>query len=219
MRKLVLATLLGFPLLASAATNLITNGSFESGLANWSVTGTAPDGYPATVITYNTPTPYPNGAFGEAVPTDTAVNLGPDAAGTQALYFVSDFSTEIVSQSFTVPTSGLYTFGLDVYLPANGFANAVNATFGIKLGSINLGTFPLSSFAPTAWTPGTTAVNLVAGVYNVALSFNSDGKPAKDIVIDKVYLISSVPEAGTPAMLLAGLAGIGFVAARRRSNR
>jgi hypothetical protein len=53
------------------------------------------------------------------------------------------------------------------------------------------------------------------------MAFMSDGRPAKDIVIDKVYLMSAspVPEAGSAAMMLAGLATLGFVASRRRAGR
>ena len=220
MRKIAVATLLAVPLWASAATNLVTNGSFEAGLSGWTVSGSVGDAYLATVITYNSASPYPTGAFGEAVPVDNAVNAGPDAAGTQALYFVSDFSTQIVSQSITVPTGGSYQFGLDVYLPANGFANAVDGTIGITLGSSNFGTYPLSGFTATTWTPGSSALTLAAGTYTLSLAFTTDGFPAKDMVIDKVYLVSTpVPEAGTAAMMFAGLASIAFLAARRRPMR
>jgi MYXO-CTERM domain-containing protein len=51
----------------------------------------------------------------------------------------------------------------------------------------------------------------------LSLAYTTHGFPAKDIVIDKVYLISSaVPEAGSVSMMLAGLAAVGLVAARRR---
>jgi hypothetical protein len=222
MRKIILATLLAAPLLASAedlVTNLVNNGSFESGLTGWTVTGSVGDAYPAVVINYNSATPYATGAFGEAIPVDNAVNFGPDAAGTKALYFVSDLSSQVLSQSIVVPSSGAYTFGLDVYLPANGFANAGNPTLGITLGATNFGSFPLGSFSATTWTPGASTVNLVAGTYTLSLAFTSNGVPSKDIVIDKVYLISAVPEAGTAAMTFAGLAVVGFVALRRRGSR
>jgi hypothetical protein len=220
MRKIALAALLATPLFASASTNLITNGSFESGLSGWTVSGSVGDAYPVNVITYNSATPYPTGAFGEAVPVDNAVNLGPDAAGTSALYFVSDFSSQTISQTFSV-AAGAYIFGLDVYLTANGYANPVDASIGITLNSSNFGTYPLSSFAATTWTPGATNLNLTAGTYTLSMTFNSNGFPAKDIVIDKVYLMtaSPVPEAGSAAMMFAGLATLGFVAARRRPSR
>ena len=220
MRTLAIAALLAAPLWATAATNLITNGSFESGLSGWTVSGSVGDVYPASVITYNSGTAYPTGAFGEAVPVDNAVNLGPDAAGTRALYFVSDFSTQVVSQTFTVASSGSYTFGLDAYLPANGFVNSVNATLGVTLGSLNVASASLASLPATTWLAGTYSnLNLTAGTYTVSLAFTSNGYPAKDIVIDRVYLVSSVPEAGTNAMLLAGLACLGFVVRRRKIPR
>jgi hypothetical protein len=219
MRKFALATLLAAPLWAGAATNLVTNGSFESGLSGWSVSGSVGDVYPVSVITYNSASAYPTGAFGEAVPVDNAASLSPDAAGTRGLYFVSDFSSQVVSQLVTVPSTGVYSFGLDLYLPSNGFANRVDATLGIAVGSNNFGPFPLSTFSPTTWLSSANTVNLPAGTYTVSFSFNSNGKPAKDVVLDRVYLVSSVPEASTTAMLLAGLAAVGFMALRRRAQR
>jgi len=47
--------------------NLVVNGSFESGLAGWTIGGTDLQGYPPVAITYNSATAYPTGAFGEAV--------------------------------------------------------------------------------------------------------------------------------------------------------
>jgi hypothetical protein len=217
MRKFSIALLMSAPLCVNAATNLVTNGSFESGLTGWAVTGAIGDIYPPSVIDYNSASAYPAGAFGESVPVDSATNLSPDAAGNKALYLVSDFSSQTITQVVTIPTAGSYAFGLDVYLPANGFANAVDGTLGIKVGSSDLGTYTLSSFSATTWTPGATVLNLAAGETSLSLAYTTHGFPAKDIVIDKVYLISSaVPEAGSVSMMLAGLAAVGLVAARRR---
>jgi MYXO-CTERM domain-containing protein len=60
-------------------------------------------------------------------------------------------------------------------------------------------------------------LNLAAGETTFSLAYTTHGYPAKDILIDKVYLINSaVPEAGSVSMMLAGLAAVGLVAARRR---
>jgi hypothetical protein len=71
------------------------------------------------------------------------------------------------------------------------------------------------------WVAGSSSISLAAGTYTFSLAFNSNGYPAKDIVVDKVYLtsLSAVPEANTSAMMLAGLAVLGFVAVRRRPAR
>ena len=83
---------------ASAAVNLVTNGSFElgtNGLDDWTIGGTDSDTppYPPTAIFYGAAQPYPNGAFGEAVPHNNAPTNSPDAVGDRAAYFVTDWAT------------------------------------------------------------------------------------------------------------------------------
>ncbi|HEX4182586.1 MAG TPA: hypothetical protein VHY34_04945, partial [Caulobacteraceae bacterium] len=85
------AALLAFAASGAQAVgvNLLTNGSFETGdFTGWTLGGAATDGFPASVITYNSTAGYPTGAFNEPVPAATGSH-GPDAAGSHAAYFVS----------------------------------------------------------------------------------------------------------------------------------
>jgi hypothetical protein len=188
---------------ASAATNLLINGSFEDAgttgtgsFTAWTKTNVSTV-EPATVIGYNSTASYPDGAYGESVIPDNSASLSPDPAGSYAAYFVSDFSVnETISQSAFF-TPGNYRVGFSYYLPANGLGNTNNATIDISI----LGT-TVASTAITASSPGTTwfsvtgvATVTVAGFYDTSLVYNSNGYPAKDIVLDRFYAIATTDAA------------------------
>ena len=212
-----------FALPAAAGTNLVTNGSFETGtLSGWTLSGTAADGYPADVIVYNLAAAYPNGAFGEAVPPNNAPTNSPDPAGSYAAYFVSDFAAnETLSQSVYL-TPGVYQIGFSAYLPQNGYNNAGDATFSGSIAGVTLANFAASSQAPTSWQTydGSTTIN-AAGFYDVDFVFNTDLFPSKDVVIDQVYIVAGnpplLPEPASMAMLGAGLVAFGLTRRRRRA--
>jgi hypothetical protein len=225
MRKTLLATTLALPLLASAATNLVTNGSFEdgqNGLSGWAIGGVAGQGYTPAAIFYGAAQGYPNGAFGEAVPANNAPTNSPDAVGKRAAYFVDDFaSNQTLSQSVFL-NPGLYQIGFSAYAPANGYANRVEATFSGVVAGVSLASYAVSSGPATTWQTFAGAANIVAaGNYLIEFTFNTNGFPAKDVVIDQVYVIAGnppppIPEPSTYALMFAGLATVGFVARRRR---
>jgi len=212
---------------AQAAVNLVTNGSFEDETAffGWQVSGAQHDGFPVALINYGAAAQYPIGAFGEAVPADDALSPSPDAAGDRAAYFVSDFSDETISQTVHLE-AGDYTIGFDAYLPANGFANAVDAHFFGQVAGVTLADFAASTGQRTTWThfEGVAHVNH-AGDFMTSFRFNTNGFPAKDVVIDKVFIVAGgtggtpidgVPEPATWTMMILGFGGAGFVARRRR---
>ena len=64
--------------------------------------------------------------------------------------------------------------------------------------------------------PGQTSIQ-TAGLYRVNFQFDTNQVPAKDIVIDRVY-IAPVAEPGSWAMLIAGLGLVG-AGMRRRSRQ
>ncbi len=220
MRKILVTTLLAFPLAVFAAPNLVTNGSFETGLSGWTQGGVVGGGFPVVAIDYGAAQPYPTGAFGEAVPVDNAAgNISPDAAGKHAAYFVDDNSTnESLSQSVFL-TAGSYQIGFDAYAPQNGYNNGGDASFSGVVAGVTLASYNVSQGPATQWQHFSGIANIAAdGNYNVAFTFNTFGGYSKDIVIDRVYITTApVPEPETYALMLAGLGALAFVARRRKA--
>lgn len=211
---------------SAMAANLLSNGSFENGtdgFQDWMVGGSAGDpAYPPVVITYNNTNQYPGGAFGESIPVDNALgNPGFDAVDTHAVYFVADLARP---QTLTQVVNGLvagqtYQFGFDVYAPGNGYANINEASLGASVDGISFGPFTASSLAPKSWVHySATGVAASGGSANFVFTFNSTGVPAKDFVVDRVYLTAAIPEPTTWAMMLVGFGAVGG-AMRSRSRR
>ncbi len=208
---------------AAAVTNLVVNGSFENGFTGWTLTNTPSDA-PAIVLTYGVAAAYPVGAFGEAIPQNDAATNSPDAAGTKAAYFASDFAVnEGLSQSVFL-TPGTYEFGFSRYLTFNGLANIGNASFTANFAGSTVATTSITG-ASTAgqWVTrsGMVTVN-TAGSYAIDFLFNSNLAPSKDIVIDQVYVtrianVPGVPEPQTWALLVIGFGLVG-VSTRRRNR-
>ncbi len=214
--KTLIASLLAATLVAGTAhaANLVTNGSFEHGLTGFTLIGTESQGYPPVAITYGAAAAYPTGAFGEAVPVDNASTLSTDAAGSHGLYFVSDLSHQGIQQSIFLK-EGTYAIGFDYYAPANGYRNSNDATFSGTIAGVTLVSAKVSARPKTTWINYSGHAHVgAAGLQNVTFFFDTNGAPAKDVVIDRVY-VQSVPEAATWTMMIAGFALVG-VAQRRR---
>lgn len=205
------------------AANQLVNGSFESGFAGWTLGGGAPDGFPPVVIPYNSNAGYPGGAFGEPIPNDNAPgNPGFDPVGDKAVYFVADLANpQTLSQMVNIVAGTSYTFGFDVYLPANGFANRFDATLSATVGGLTFASFSASGQPATTWLHFSgAAVAVVTGPALFIFEYNSFGVPAKDFVVDRVYFAATqdiVPEPGQWALLLTGF-GLAGAAMRRRQK-
>jgi hypothetical protein len=211
------------------AANLVSNPSFESGLAGWTVGGIDTQGYPPVAIFYGVGAGYPTGAFGEAVPVDNAAgSLSPDAAGARGLYFVSDFTVgQKVSQTIFLKP-GNYQIGFSVYAPDNGYSNAGDARFSGTIAGVTLADYLVSEGPRTTWQHyGGTATVVATGLYEVAFLFDTNLFPSKDVVVDRVYVLAGggggpelpiVPEPATWAMLIAGFGLVGAAARARRSR-
>ncbi|MFL1463384.1 PEP-CTERM sorting domain-containing protein [Roseococcus sp. DSY-14] len=205
---------------SASAANIVSNGSFESGLAGWTLSGSAGGGFPAVAIFYNSASGYPTGAFGEAVPPNNDFTNSPDPVGARAAYFVDDFSTnETLSQTVFL-SPGTYQIGFSAYLPANGQANAGEATFVGSIAGVTLANFAASTLPAQTWQTyaGSTTI-AAAGNYLVSFTFNTALSPSKDVVIDQVYVIAGNPPVDAPAPAALGLFGLGLLglaAARRR---
>ncbi len=215
---LAAASLAAFAMPAQAA-NLLTNGSFESGLSGWTLGGGSGDGYPPAAISYGAP----GSAFGEVVPADNAAgNPGFDAVGLHGVYFVADLANpQTLSQIVNIAAGESYTVGFDVYLPGNGAANINDATFTASIGGDEFATFNASSQPAQQWMHySSSGIATVSGPLEFKFDYNSFGIPAKDFVVDRVYFaitssVPGVPEPSTWAMLVLGFGAIGFAARRR----
>lgn len=200
----------------AAAINLVTNGSFEGPTAGtptgWSVGGSAFDGYVPVTIAYNQTGSYPNGAQGEAVPADNAITLSPDPAGLNGVYFVSDEAKNLSLYQYVYLTPGSYDIGFDSYDTHNGNAQPHDATLTAEIAGVQLADFSLSSVSPGSWGSYTGEAKIqTAGNYLVSFVFNTPDTPAnpdpsnpngeynaKDVVIDRAYVIAAIDNGGTP---------------------
>ena len=222
---------------ATAATNLIVNGSFETGdFTGFTHTNAGGLANPAVVLNYNSAAGYGQGggAYGEAVPVDNAVSPSPDAAGIHGAYFVDDHAVNEAITQLTALHPGNYEIGFDVYLPQNGANNPVDASINGSIIGVNVANLVASQVGATHWfnISGVASVS-VSGLYLTAFTYNSNGTPAKDFVIDKVYVVSTTkpatytipptPTAAIPEPAMWGLMIAGFVmvgsSMRRRNGK
>lgn len=223
VRKFLLACICASALATSAQAlpiNLVTNGSFETGdLSGWTVTGGGT--YPVSVIVTNGST---GSAFGEAIPSDPLTAGSPDAGGNYAAYFVDDIAHQTLSQSIFLP-SGNYEIGFDIYDPRNGYDNPNDASFSGSIAGVTLADLTVHSTAVATWLhfSGVASV-LNPGDYSVDFNFIPDGAPAADVIVDRVYIVTSdvtgtpigVPEPLTFSLFGAGLAGTVVMRGRRK---
>ena len=220
MRKITMlavgAALLSTAPAGAVVNNLVTNGSFENGLAGWGISGSDGQNFPPVAIFYNNNNPYPNGAFGELIPADNSGSLSPDAPGTRAAYFVSDLANPQILSQFVTLGPGRYRFGLSTYAPANGLRNAGDARFQATFFGITVADFMLSSQPAQTWQHfAGTFTKTTFGTGSINLGFSSNFVPSKDIVIDRVY-VAAVPEPASWAMLIGGFGLVGLM--RRRAS-
>jgi hypothetical protein len=221
-RSLIALGLLAGLASPAVAANLVVNGSFENSLVGWTIGGFDGQGFPPVAITYGAAAGYPTGAFGEAVPANDALTNSPDAVGARAAYFVSDITVNQSLSQTVFLTPGIYQIGFSAYAPANGYANAFDATFSGTIAGVVLANYAVSAGPVTDWQTFSGATNIaVAGNYLVEFVFNTGGFPAKDVVIDQVYIIAGNPVIGVPApaalgLFGLGLAGLGFMQLRGR---
>ena len=200
-----------------ANANLLVNGSFESGdFTGWTYTGTVGDNNPAVVIPYNSSASYPLGAYNEPIPPNPG-GFGP--AGNFAAYFVSDLATESLSQTIHLGV-GVYSIGFSAYLPQNGFNNQFDAVFSGSVIGTTLVATNVSANTPMQWYDFVSTVNIaVEDDYTTTFTFLTNGRPAKDIVVDQAFVVAgAVPEPSTWAMMILGFVGLGFLGYRKSAK-
>jgi hypothetical protein len=212
--------IIGFVLLSSGAAKaaIVTNGDFETGnISGWSVNAGPDLANAPIVIGYNNTNGFPNGAYGESIPT-------PINGLTSGAYFTADAAAQSISQFLTLTANTTYTLSFNVYAPQNGQNNPFDASL---FASLN-GTTISSVFSAKSLTSGwlnysTTFTPTSAASYDFALNFLGGGGGngfAADFVVDNVNVstVSGIPEPSTWAMMILGFAGIGVTIYRRRNK-
>jgi hypothetical protein len=224
MKRAILSAVVCLPLFAGVAhaspINLVSNGSFESGLTGWTVAGGG--AFPVSAVATNTAC-----CFGEFVPNDSIVGGSPDAAGNHGVYFVDDFAHQILSQTVALGV-GSYEVGFDAYSPRNGFDNQGDAAFKGNIAGVALANFTVHTSPVATWVHFSgIATVLSAGNYDVTFDFKPAANgAAADVVIDRAYIIASDIGDGTPiggdqvpepaTLTLLGLGCTGLVARFRK---
>jgi hypothetical protein len=207
---------------AAQAASIVTNVDFETGsLSGWTVNAGADPAHPPIVIGYNNNNGFPNGAYGESVPT-------PINGGTSGAYFSADSAPQSISEHLALAANTAYTLSFDLYAPQNGRNNPFDASlFATLNGSTISKVFSADSLTADSLTDGwlyysTSFTSNTAAFYDFALNFLGGGSTAADFVIDDVsvasipLVASAVPEPSTWAMMILGFAGIGAMTYRRR---
>jgi PEP-CTERM motif len=192
---------------ASAHANLLTNGSFEdSDIADGSFVSNAATGWSGSYFLMD-----PNAAGG--LPGN--VPPWPQAFAGEQYADIGNVPGSGISQSFTVVSAGNYVVSWADHT-ALGFSQpAWNSLYDVVLtgpSNLGVGSNVNAVQGATPWGFHAAVVNLSAGVYTLA--FKPLGSSTLDILIDGVG-VTAVPEPGTWALMVAGIAVVGSVARRR----
>ncbi|MYM24481.1 DUF642 domain-containing protein [Duganella sp. FT135W] len=185
---------------ASAATNLITNGDFESysvyvpnggytmvGAGSSAITGWIVGGVSVDLI---------KNSYGSVGANSTSVDmLGTPGPG-------------VLSQSFNYAANTTYNLSFDVSRNPNGSYTAVQVDVN-GVSNLYVGTSTPTTYSFSFTTGATGGSEL--------LKFSSVGGDGySGAVLDNVKLTAAVPEPETYAMMLAGLGLVGFAARRKK---
>jgi hypothetical protein len=199
------------------AANIITNGNFAAGNLNgWTLGG--------TYLTYPV-LAYPLASGNANYPLDPLTAGSPDLGAGYAAYFVDDLAhNQSLEQTVTL-AAGNYEVGFDLLVPLNGAANVNDATLSAVIAGTTLLNAAASSLTAGVWTHYSTDIDVVtAGSYSADFDFNSFGSPAKDFMVDRIYIIPTATGGGTPigapepatlSVLAMGLVGVGATRWRR----
>lgn len=236
--RLAVLTVVALAAVQSAAQatviNYVANGSFET----YSVSGNVTS-FPGWTIStsgkavgpgYGPEVGYTDGAtknrYGDIEKSDNATTPDPNAAGTHALYLVDDVAMETLTQTVYLPHAGVYEVGFDGLATGSGVNNAHNATLLAVMAGVTVVSGSATMFGTNSWTHESANATITEpGYYTIDLTFQGGAQPAKDIMIDQVYIDSPstlsgggvvvpAPEPGTVPVIAAAIGGL--VALRRR---
>ncbi|HEY1935154.1 MAG TPA: hypothetical protein VGG99_24375 [Acetobacteraceae bacterium] len=200
---------------AYAGPNLVLNGNFATGdFTDWTYT-TVDQNAAASVI------PLTGGDY----PADTLTSGSPDLSAGYATYFVTDTGTQTLSQTIALGV-GTYTIGFDLSVPLNGYDNVNDATFSASIAGTllnaaeSVATLGATDGTNTWVTEGAVADVTTAGNYTVDFTFTGSSPPAKDVLVNRVFVVAgdalAAPEPASLALLAVPLLAV--TALRRRRS-
>ena len=228
-RKIILSAVVAAfamaPSIASAATNLLTNGDFSAGFSGFST------GY--NVVAPSANIMYAEGNITIASSPISVHDLWVPVAGSNPMLIANGSPTSNLTiwqeSAIAVTNGGKYNFGADVMnVCCNANFHGSNSPSTIK--------FQVSADGGATWTdlvshltnpPGDAGVIAsLSALYNagatgtISLRAINDINAASgnDFAIDNLSFASAVPEPSTWAMLFLGFGAIGLMMRRRQSR-
>jgi hypothetical protein len=194
-----LGALLAAPTLATAAGNLIDNGSFEAtsqASGSWAVYATLP---------------------GWTTVAGSGIELRNNVAGTayDGVNFVEldAYSNSAMQQTLATQAGQLYDLSF-AYSARPGVADSKTNGIAVAWNGVTLMTVTGKGGAQHNWLE--IGDLQVLGTGHDRLTFSAIGiSDSLGGSLDAVSLTAAVPEPGTYALMLAGLLGVGFIARRR----
>ena len=183
---------------ASAATNLLVDGDFESFASIIASSSTSAQNYAKVGP----------GSLGAWTVGGTSIDLIQNQYGS-----ISGVSVDLagtpgpgsLSQGFMAKEGYTYTLSFDHFV--NGGGDDMVVTLGGRAPETYTAPSSMTS-SSLVWTASSSGMQSV--IFSSATTSNAG--PTLDNVV-----LTAVPEPGTYAMLLAGLAAVGFVAKRRKA--
>lgn len=227
-RKIILSAVVAAfamaPSIASAATNLITNGDFSAGFSGFTTQ-------------YNQVAPAPNVMYPEGNITITANpfsvhNLWVNVPGSNPMLIANGATAGNLTiwqeSAINVVSGGKYNFAADVMnVCCNADFHGSNSPSSIIFQISTNGTTWTDLVSHTTTPPGDAGVlTSLSALYTagatgtISLRAINDINAASgnDFALDNLSFASAVPEPGTWAMLFLGFGAIGLMMRRRQSR-